>query len=67
RGLRQERSADALGPIVEAVLARHPDKVRAYRRGKKGLLGLFVGEVMRATKGQADPRLTNEMLTEALK
>jgi aspartyl-tRNA(Asn)/glutamyl-tRNA(Gln) amidotransferase subunit B len=41
--------------------------VQEYKKGKKGLLSLFVGEVMKASKGKADPKLTNELLTEKLK
>jgi aspartyl-tRNA(Asn)/glutamyl-tRNA(Gln) amidotransferase subunit B len=65
--LVQERDGDALLPLVEAVLARYPGKVEEYRKGKKGLMGLFVGEVMKASKGKADPKLTNELLLEKLK
>jgi aspartyl-tRNA(Asn)/glutamyl-tRNA(Gln) amidotransferase subunit B len=43
------------------------DKVKEYRKGKKGLLALFVGEVMKQTKGKADPKVTNEILLKKLK
>ena len=66
RGLGQVRDASALGPLVAAVMERHPDKVEAYRSGKTGLLGFFVGQVMSETKGAADPELTQRMLREAL-
>ncbi|MBV8254958.1 MAG: Asp-tRNA(Asn)/Glu-tRNA(Gln) amidotransferase subunit GatB [Chitinophaga sp.] len=65
--LLQDTNADNIGPIIDEVLAKYPDKVAAYRGGKKGLLALFVGEVMKASKGKADPRLTNELLAEKLK
>ncbi|MFB6455707.1 Asp-tRNA(Asn)/Glu-tRNA(Gln) amidotransferase subunit GatB [Chitinophaga sp. Hz27] len=65
--LLQDNNADNIAPIIDEVLAKFPDKVAAYRGGKKGLLALFVGEVMKASKGKADPRLTNELLTEKLK
>ncbi len=65
--LLQDANADNIGPIIDEVLAKYPDKVAAYRGGKKGLLALFVGEVMKASKGKADPRLTNELLAEKLK
>ena len=44
-----------------------PDKAVEYKKGKKGLLGLFVGEVKKISKGQADPQLTNQLLIQKLK
>jgi aspartyl-tRNA(Asn)/glutamyl-tRNA(Gln) amidotransferase subunit B len=63
------RSADAgdLAILVDAALEAHPDKVSAYRKGKKGLLGFFVGEVMKQSKGKADPKVVNDLLIEKLK
>jgi aspartyl-tRNA(Asn)/glutamyl-tRNA(Gln) amidotransferase subunit B len=43
-----------------------PDKVSEYKKGKKGLIGLFVGEVKKLSKGKADPKLTNQLLLEKL-
>ena len=51
---------------VEEVLAKMPDKVSEYKKGKKGLIGLFVGEVKKLSKGKADPKLTNELLLQKL-
>jgi aspartyl-tRNA(Asn)/glutamyl-tRNA(Gln) amidotransferase subunit B len=51
---------------VDQALAGMPDKVSEYKKGKKGLLGLFVGEVKKISKGKADPRLTNRLLMEKL-
>lgn len=65
--LIQQSDASALGPVVDGVLARFSDKVSEYKKGKKGLLSLFVGEVMKQTKGKADPKLTNELLLDRLK
>lgn len=65
--LVQQSGADALEPIINEVLARHADKVKEYKKGKKGLLSLFVGEVMKKSRGKADPRVTNEILLEKLK
>ena len=56
----------SLEAVVGEVLRNFAPKVAEYRKGKKGLLALFVGEVMKRTKGQADPRLTNEMLLKKL-
>lgn len=52
---------------VKEALAKMPDKVQEYRRGKKGLIGLFVGEVKKLSKGKADPKLVTQMLEEKLK
>ena len=55
-----------LEPIVERILAANPGQVDAYRGGKEGLLGFFVGQVMKETKGQANPRVVNDLLREKL-
>jgi aspartyl-tRNA(Asn)/glutamyl-tRNA(Gln) amidotransferase subunit B len=55
-----------LDPLIDEVLAEHPGQVEAYRSGKEGLLGFFVGQVMRRTNGKADPKLVNERLREKL-
>ena len=56
-----------LEPIVERILAANPGQVEAYRGGKEGLLGFFVGQVMKETQGKADPRVVNELVLEKLK
>ncbi|WP_027893918.1 glutamine--tRNA ligase/YqeY domain fusion protein [Calidithermus chliarophilus] len=66
KGLRQLSDAGALEPVVERVLAANPDKVAAYRAGKTGLMGFFVGQVMRETQGQANPQLLQELLSRKL-
>jgi aspartyl-tRNA(Asn)/glutamyl-tRNA(Gln) amidotransferase subunit B len=53
-------------PIVEAILAANPGQVEAYRGGKEGLLGFFVGQVMKETGGKANPKVVNELLREKL-
>ncbi len=55
-----------LGPIVDRILAANPGQVDAYRGGKEGLLGFFVGQVMRETQGKADPKVVNGLLREKL-
>ena len=64
--LLQSSDTSEIAAWVEQALARMPDKVTEYRKGKKGLIGLFVGEVKRLSKGKADPRLTNQLLLEKL-
>jgi aspartyl-tRNA(Asn)/glutamyl-tRNA(Gln) amidotransferase subunit B len=56
-----------LEPLVDRVLAENPGQVEAYRGGKEGLLGFFVGQVMKETEGRANPKLVNELLREKLK
>lgn len=64
--LIMDQDAAGLEPIIKEILERYPDKVAEYKGGKKGLLGLFVGEVMKATKGKANPKDANRLVTEAL-
>ena len=56
----------ALDPVIDGILAANPGQVEAYRGGKEGLLGFFVGQVMKETQGKADPRVVNERLREKL-
>jgi glutaminyl-tRNA synthetase len=67
QGLEQLSDTSALTEIVNNVLAAHPDQVAAYRGGKSGLLGFFVGQVMRQTQGRANPQLVRELVGGALK
>jgi aspartyl-tRNA(Asn)/glutamyl-tRNA(Gln) amidotransferase subunit B len=55
-----------LEPIIDAILAANPAQVEQYRGGKDGLLGFFVGQVMKETKGQADARVVNELVRTKL-
>src|SRR5215207_6413146 len=55
-----------LDPVIESVLAANPGQVEQYREGKQGLLGFFVGRVMKETAGKADPRVVNERVREKL-
>lgn len=64
--LLQESNSDQLRQWVEEALAAFPDKVEAYKNGKKGVLGLFMGEVMKRSKGKADPKLSNQLIQEIL-
>lgn len=49
--------------IIDEVLNLYPEKVEEYKSGKKGLLGMFVGEVMKRSKGKADPKMTNQLIS----
>jgi aspartyl-tRNA(Asn)/glutamyl-tRNA(Gln) amidotransferase subunit B len=56
-----------LGPVIDAVIAAHPEQVETYRNGKEGVLGFLVGQVMRETQGKADPKVVNRLLVERLR
>ena len=64
--LLQESNSGSIEAWVDEVITKMPDKVKEYRSGKKGLMGLFAGEVKKLSKGKADMKLTNELLTEKL-
>ena len=57
----------SLVPAIDAVLAANPEQVETYRGGKEGVLGFFVGQVMRETQGQADPKVVSRLLREKLR
>jgi aspartyl-tRNA(Asn)/glutamyl-tRNA(Gln) amidotransferase subunit B len=65
-GLRQLSGADELEALVNSVVAANPDQVAQYRAGKEKVLGFFVGQIMKATQGKANPRQLNDLLREAL-
>ena len=58
--------ASALDPVIERIIEASPSQVEQYRGGKEGLLGFFVGQVMKETGGQADPRVVNERVRALL-
>lgn len=62
----QSDDEDEMGSWVESVVAAFPDKVKAYQSGKKGLIGFFMGEVMKISQGKADPKKVNQLLRERL-
>ena len=66
KGWKQVADPDALAPAVEEALEAFPDKVAAYRAGKKGLMGFFMGQVMQRTGGTAKPELARKLLEERL-
>ncbi|WP_448578588.1 Asp-tRNA(Asn)/Glu-tRNA(Gln) amidotransferase subunit GatB [Thermaurantiacus sp.] len=66
RGLRQVSDTGALEAAIGEVLAAHADKVAEYRSGKDRLFGFFVGQVMKASGGKANPAVVNELLKKAL-
>ena len=66
QGLVQISDTGELEGLVDGILAEHPDDVAEYRAGKTKLLGFFMGQVMRATQGKANPKMVNELLRKKL-
>jgi aspartyl-tRNA(Asn)/glutamyl-tRNA(Gln) amidotransferase subunit B len=62
----QSSDSDFLDQIVQEVIAKNPEKVSEYRKGKKGLIGFFMGEVMKLSKGKAEPKTTNALVLKYL-
>ncbi len=62
----QSRDTSALEKLADEMIAANPKQVEQYRAGKKTMLGFFVGQVMKASRGQANPQLVNEVLTKKL-
>lgn len=67
KGLSQITDVDAIRKLVEEVVNNNPNQVEQYKSGKTNILGFFVGQVMKATKGRANPKTVNEILLELLK
>src|SRR5690606_33988487 len=66
RGLAQISDEEALLPVVDAGIDANPAKVKEHRGGRTGLIGSFIGQVMRQTAGKANPRLVRRLLEERL-
>jgi aspartyl-tRNA(Asn)/glutamyl-tRNA(Gln) amidotransferase subunit B len=62
----QDSDAGSLQPIIKEVIREFPLKVEEYKNGKKGIVAMFMGEVMKRSKGKADPKLANELLMKTL-
>ncbi len=65
-GLGQIADEDALGALVDEVIAAHPDEAATYRGGKQALLGFFVGQVMKRSGGRAEPKAVQQLLRDKL-
>jgi aspartyl-tRNA(Asn)/glutamyl-tRNA(Gln) amidotransferase subunit B len=65
--LLQDSSHESLQPIIDEVIKEFPLKVEEYLKGKKGIISMFMGEVMKRSKGKADPKVATELLTKKLK
>lgn len=67
RGLRQITDSSAIEKVIDEVIAANPDQLAQYRAGKDKLFAFFVGQVMKASKGKANPQQVNDVLVEKLK
>lgn len=65
-GLAQKGDDSYLQGLIDEVVAQFPDKVKEYKSGKTGLLGMFMGQIMKRSGGKADPKKTSELLQQAL-
>ena len=66
KGLAMISDSSSILPIIDELIAEYTDEVQAFRNGKTKLLGFFVGQLMKKTKGKADPKLANKLLVEKL-
>lgn len=66
RGLKQLTDRPVIEAMIDEIIAANPGQVQQYRAGKEKLIGFFVGQVMKASKGQANPQLVNDLLLEKL-
>jgi aspartyl-tRNA(Asn)/glutamyl-tRNA(Gln) amidotransferase subunit B len=64
--LMQVSDSGFLNPIIDEVIAEHPDEVQRYKEGKKGLIGFFIGQVMQRSQGKANPQMVHEMVDQKL-
>jgi len=66
KGLQQITDTGAIEQVIEEIIAKNPKQFEQYRAGKEALFGYFVGQVMKATQGKANPRQVNELLRKKL-
>jgi aspartyl-tRNA(Asn)/glutamyl-tRNA(Gln) amidotransferase subunit B len=66
KGLQQVSDEGEIGTVIDGILKAHVKQVEEYRQGKEKVFGFFVGAVMKATKGKANPKLVNELLRKKL-
>jgi aspartyl-tRNA(Asn)/glutamyl-tRNA(Gln) amidotransferase subunit B len=62
----QSNDIGLIDSVVQEALSKYPEKIEEYKAGKKGLLGLFIGEAMKLSKGKADPKALNKAVADAL-
>ena len=67
RGLKQITDSGAIESLIDEIIAANPDQVEQFRAGKEKVLGFFVGQIMKQSKGKANPGQVNQMLRAKLK
>ena len=67
KGLVQISAPSMILPIIDEIIAKNPDNVEKFKAGNTKLLGFFVGQVLKATEGKANPQVVNELVAEKLK
>ena len=67
KGLVQISDPAIIAPLIDEVIAKNPDNVEKFKSGNTKLLGFFVGQVLKATKGKGNPKVVNELVAEKLK
>ena len=66
KGFKQVYDTSAIEKVIDDLIANSPDNVNAYKAGKVQLFGWFVGQTLKAMKGQANPQIVNEILKKKL-
>ena len=66
RGLKQVSDSGAIDAVVDQIIADNPNKVAEYKGGKDKLIGWFVGQMMKASQGKANPQMANEAMKKKL-
>ena len=66
KGLVQISDESVINPIIDDIISKNPDNVEKYKAGNKKLLGFFVGQVLKATNGKANPKVVNELVAKRL-
>jgi aspartyl-tRNA(Asn)/glutamyl-tRNA(Gln) amidotransferase subunit B len=64
--LLQDSNLDSLMPIIEEVIKEFPLKVEEFKKGKKGIVSMFMGELMKRSKGKADPKMASDLISKKL-
>ena len=66
KGLAMISDSSSILPIINEIITEHTNEVKAFKNGKTKLLGFFVGQLMKRTKGKADPKIANKLLADKL-
>ncbi len=67
KGLKQVTDEGEIGKVIDSVLAAHPNEIEEFRAGKGKLLGFFIGQIMKQTRGKANPKIVNDILKDKLR